>query len=108
VEAVAERILAVERDHPVRVAIDGCSAAGKSTFADRLAASLGQLTSRRVATLPTSRRRVVTVHRPPPCERQRRRSINPAILQIRNVPRGRLPFPSLPTGPGAPSETGPS
>ncbi len=32
----------------MRVAIDGCSAAGKTTFADRLASSLGQLSSRPV------------------------------------------------------------
>lgn len=47
-EAVAERILAVERPHPVRVAIDGCSAAGKTTFADGLADSLARLSSRPV------------------------------------------------------------
>lgn len=46
--AVAERILAVERPHPVRVAIDGRSAAGKTTFADRLASSLGLLSPRPV------------------------------------------------------------
>jgi cytidylate kinase len=38
---LAERILAVERPHPVRVAIDGCSAAGKTTFADGLVGLLG-------------------------------------------------------------------
>jgi uridine kinase len=44
-EALAELaglILAVERTHPVRVAIDGCSAAGKSTLADELARLVGR------------------------------------------------------------------
>lgn len=35
---LAKFILAVERPHPVRVAIDGVSAAGKTTLADELAA----------------------------------------------------------------------
>lgn len=39
-EAVADRILGMTLDHPVRVGIDGHSAAGKSTFADELAATL--------------------------------------------------------------------
>lgn len=34
---LADIVLAVERPHPVRVAIDGCSAAGKTTLADELA-----------------------------------------------------------------------
>lgn len=38
---MAELIGAVERPHPVRVAIDGRSAAGKSTLGDELAALLG-------------------------------------------------------------------
>lgn len=42
---IAQRILAVERPHPVRVAIDGCSAAGKTTFADGL---VGWLSARPV------------------------------------------------------------
>src|SRR5690348_16795644 len=46
--AVAERILAVERPHPVRVAIDGCSAAGKTTLADELAAVLAARSPRPV------------------------------------------------------------
>lgn len=35
-DKLAELILAVERPHPVRVAIDGVSAAGKTTLADEL------------------------------------------------------------------------
>jgi uridine kinase len=36
-DAILERILAIERTHPVRVAIDGADAAGKTTLADELA-----------------------------------------------------------------------
>lgn len=36
-ESLADLIIAVERPHPVRVGIDGCSAAGKTTLADELA-----------------------------------------------------------------------
>ena len=45
---LARAILAVDRPHPVRVAIDGCSAAGKTTLADELAAVLRVHTRRRV------------------------------------------------------------
>jgi len=38
--AVPAAVLEVERPHPVRVAIDGCSAAGKTTLGDELAAQL--------------------------------------------------------------------
>lgn len=37
-ETVAERILSVEKPHTMRVGIDGVDAAGKTTFADELAA----------------------------------------------------------------------
>jgi len=37
----------VVRPHPVRVAIDGCSAAGKSTLAGELALALAERTDRR-------------------------------------------------------------
>jgi uridine kinase len=40
VRELADRIEAVQRPHPVRVAIDGVDAAGKTTFADELAAVL--------------------------------------------------------------------
>jgi uridine kinase len=43
---LAERILAVETDHPTRVAVDGCSAAGKSTLADDLGEVLRRRTRR--------------------------------------------------------------
>lgn len=45
---LAERILAVERPHPVRVAIDGCSAAGWTTLAGELAPVLRERTARTV------------------------------------------------------------
>lgn len=41
-------VLAVARPHPVRVAIDGCSAAGKTTFADELAGALRSRTEREI------------------------------------------------------------
>jgi uridine kinase len=41
-------VLAVARPHPVRVAIDGCSAAGKTTFADELADAVRASTARTV------------------------------------------------------------
>jgi len=48
VAKLAERVLAVTRPHPVRVAIDGCSAAGKTTLGDELAEVLRQRTTRTV------------------------------------------------------------
>jgi uridine kinase len=39
-QEVADRILAVRRDHPVRVGIDGVDAAGKTCFANELAPHL--------------------------------------------------------------------
>ena len=45
---LAEMILAVDRPHPVRVAIDGCSAAGKTTMADELAQVLRDRTDREI------------------------------------------------------------
>ncbi|MEU4289702.1 uridine kinase [Kribbella sp. NPDC026596] len=45
---LAELVLAVERPHPVRVAIDGCSAAGKTTLADELVQVLRDRTEREV------------------------------------------------------------
>jgi uridine kinase len=45
---LAEVILAVDRPHPVRVAIDGCSAAGKTTMADELAQVLADRTERQI------------------------------------------------------------
>ena len=45
---VADRILALRLDHPARVGIDGHSAAGKTTLADELAATLRSTTARPV------------------------------------------------------------
>lgn len=47
-DAIADRVLAVRRSHPVRVGIDGRTAAGKTTFATSLAARLAGRTSRQV------------------------------------------------------------
>jgi uridine kinase len=40
VNSLAARILQIERPHPIRIAIDGVDAAGKTTLAEELAASL--------------------------------------------------------------------
>ncbi|WP_377251609.1 uridylate kinase [Phytohabitans kaempferiae] len=45
---LAGHVLAVSRPHPVRVALDGCSAAGKSTMGDELAEVLRERTARPV------------------------------------------------------------
>ncbi|GAA1154511.1 uridine kinase [Kribbella jejuensis] len=45
-EKLADEVLSIERDHPVRVAVDGCSAAGKTTLADELADVLRLRTDR--------------------------------------------------------------
>lgn len=45
---LAGHVLAVGRPHPVRVAVDGCSAAGKTTLADELAVVLDARTARPV------------------------------------------------------------
>lgn len=42
VEAVARLILGISRPHPIRVAIDGIDAAGKTTFADELATEISR------------------------------------------------------------------
>ncbi len=41
IQDLVSRIIAIERDHPVRVGIDGVDAAGKTTLADELAPLLG-------------------------------------------------------------------
>jgi uridine kinase len=43
---IADIVAAVERPHPVRVAIDGVDAAGKTTLADELAPHVGRLVAR--------------------------------------------------------------
>jgi uridine kinase len=45
---LAGHVLAIRLAHPTRVAIDGCSAAGKTTFADALAETLAARASRPV------------------------------------------------------------
>ena len=46
--ALAGHVLAVDRSHPLRVAVDGCSAAGKTTLADELAEVVRARTARLV------------------------------------------------------------
>ena len=48
IDELAGRILRIDADHPVRVGIDGPSAAGKTTLANRLADRLRTRTSRTV------------------------------------------------------------
>jgi uridine kinase len=48
VAALARRILAAATDHPLRVAVDGRSAAGKTTLANALAGELRHRTARTV------------------------------------------------------------
>jgi uridine kinase len=48
IRELAAHVFAVTRPHPVRVAVDGCSAAGKSTLADELAEILRSRTPRAV------------------------------------------------------------
>ena len=45
---LADLVLDLRRPHPVRVGIDGCSAAGKTTLADELATVLRGRTERQV------------------------------------------------------------
>ncbi|WP_134122294.1 hypothetical protein [Kribbella kalugense] len=45
---VAAEVLSARREHPVRVALDGCSAAGKTTLANELAGVLRWHTAREV------------------------------------------------------------
>lgn len=45
---LAVRILAIHADHPTRVSIDGCSAAGKTALSDDLTEELRRRTRRRV------------------------------------------------------------
>ncbi|TWD74805.1 uridine kinase [Kribbella amoyensis] len=47
-QTLADAVLEVERPHPVRVAVDGCSAAGKTTLADELAVVLRARTDREI------------------------------------------------------------
>lgn len=42
ITAVAREVLALSKWHPIRVAVDGRTASGKTTFADDLAAVIGQ------------------------------------------------------------------
>lgn len=46
IDRLADRVLQIKTDHPVRVCVDGRSAAGKTTLADRLAGALRARTDR--------------------------------------------------------------
>jgi uridine kinase len=62
---LTRRIAAVERPHPVRVAVDGVDAAGKTTLADELAESL------RRASRPAIRASIDGFHNPREVRRRR-------------------------------------
>jgi uridine kinase len=51
--ALARGVLDVRRPHPVRVAVDGCSAAGKTTMADELAETVRGRSPREVIRVST-------------------------------------------------------
>lgn len=70
VDEVAQLILGIERRHPLRVAIDGRTASGKSTFAARLADAL------RPSGRPVISISIDGFHRPA-AERQRRGRYSP-------------------------------
>jgi uridine kinase len=67
---LADRITAVERPHPVRVAVDGVDAAGKTTLADALAPALEERGR------PVIRASIDGFHRPR-AERIRRGELSP-------------------------------
>jgi uridine kinase len=69
-DALAERIVACAAAHPLRVAVDGSDAAGKTTLADELAAPL------RARGRPVIRASVDVFHRPR-AERYRRGAASP-------------------------------
>jgi uridine kinase len=48
IDELADRVLRVRTEHPLRVGVDGPSAAGKTTLADRLADALRRRTGRAV------------------------------------------------------------
>jgi uridine kinase len=67
VRAIARRISAVAVDHPIRVGIDGCDTAGKTTLADELVAPLAELGR------PTIRASLDGFHNPSSVRHQRGR-----------------------------------
>lgn len=91
-EEIADRIVAVELPHPVRVAIDGRSAAGKTTLADELVAPI----ERRGR--PATRIEIDGFHRPsavrhgrtalPPWERYYRLSFDHLAIRATFLPLG--------------------
>ena len=64
IHELGHRISLIDSDHPIRVAIDGVTTAGKTTLAAELAVFLGQSS-------PVTRLSVDDYHRPPE-ERYRR------------------------------------
>jgi uridine kinase len=69
-EQVADQIVVVERPHPIRVAIDGRTAAGKTILADELVAPIERLGR------PAIRVQIDDFHQPR-AERRRRQEIAP-------------------------------
>jgi uridine kinase len=70
IEAIAHRVVALRQSHPTRVAVDGRTASGKTTFADELAAAIERLGRR------TIRASIDGFHRPK-AVRHRRGRLSP-------------------------------
>lgn len=65
--SLAQHALALSPGHPTRVALDGCSAAGKTTMADELASVLSSLTDRQIIRAGTDHfKRHVSLRPPTP------------------------------------------
>lgn len=62
-QALARSVLAVQRSHPVRVAVDGLSAAGKTVLGDELAAALRPHTYRAIIRVQIDHFMRATEHR---------------------------------------------
>ena len=71
--AIAERLLKIERTHPLRIGIDGVTASGKTTLADELAAELTTSSGRQII-----RGSVDDFHNPPEV-RYRRGRMSPVV-----------------------------
>lgn len=93
IERLAERIAAIEQTHPVRVAIDGIDAAGKTTLADEL---VGPLEARGRTVIRAS---IDGFHRPR-AERYRRGGESPEGYFEDSFDYAALREALLPLGPG--------
>ena len=96
---LADRIAAIEVRHPVRVAIDGIDAAGKTTFADALAPLVAERGR------PVIRASIDGFHRPR-AERYRRGADSPEGYYLDSFDYERVRAELLdPLGPGATAAT---